>query len=141
MGNKYIEKFFLLTEQNIIADAEGNVEDRQYFNPYDNSKLRKYTIYVLVFLLFGLIYLLFHSFKSNNHTPKQNDKRIFAVAEAPVLSSFIPGFRVAARRQVLQQVYLKKTDVLAFNSVEIENDYRHEAKVTDKVLVVPKYFG
>ncbi len=146
MGNKYIEKFFLLTEQNILANesdtATARKNNRQGFM---GSKYNVYLKYLLGALTIGLIYFFAHNSTrklalNDVFFMKMNKTKVVAMSE-PSLTSFIPSFRMAAHRQFLQHVYLKRVDLDLLDSVDLNENYMQQAKVTDKVLVVPKFFG
>lgn len=196
MSNKYIEKFFLLTEQNILASSNEIVNDcQQNFEMIrKNDKYNGYVKYFLGSLIIGLVYFLIHNTshkisltkirpllklaaesevqrelgrKNAVHTsvhddssieskqqlasavefpnrsimsPKLNNVKMLTVADEKTLLSSIPGFRVGARHQFLQQVYLKKLDVAMLDSADFDNITLQKLAI-DKVLVVPKSFG
>lgn len=144
MSNKYIEKFFFLTEQNILTtESEQYVADgadkSQTFND------GRYLKYILAVLTGFVIYILAHNNPRNielskNIFPKFGKQKVIAEDETNRIS-IIPSFRFAARRQFLQEVPIKRMDLALLSASDAEKDYQQQVHVMDKVLVVPKLFG
>lgn len=149
MSNKYIEKFFLLTEQSILVNSSEMVNDNEK-ESQTNLAITKYTGYIKYFfgalVIIGLIYILIniHSSKivlTKNILPKTNKVKIVATFKEPILPSVIPSFRTQTRRQFLQQVNLKRLDISMIEDSNFEDKDIPQVHITDKVLVVPKSFG
>lgn len=147
MSNKYIEKFILLTEQNILANPPDMVNENA---AQRNLFIAKYNGYIKCFcgalVLVGLVYLLFHTpapkiVMSKIILPKTNKVKIVAALNEPILRSVIPKFNTHAHKQILQQVALKRLDLTMAEDSDLRDNFRQQAHVTDKVLVVPKSFG
>lgn len=145
MSNKYIEKFFFLTEKNISSsDSERITENAHTQNGAINDF--KYTKYILAVFAGLAIYMMAHKKPqalavSDNFLPKLNKVKVVAGADEARLTSIIPSFRLAARQQYLTQVPIKRMDLALLNASEVEREYEQQAHVMDKVLVVPKLFG
>lgn len=147
MSNKYIEKFFLLTEQNIIANSQDTVNEN---HAQCNLSITNRTDYIKYFcgslVLVGLINLFFniqtHKMVSANIVfPKTHKIKLVASIDDPILRSVIPSFNTQSRRQFLQQVDLKRLDLAMIEDSNLSDNYRAQAHLTDKVLVAPKSFG
>lgn len=144
MSNKYIEKFFFLTEQNILSTESEQLTSIEADQSPAMSDGR-YLKYILAVLTALVIYILVHNNPRNleisrNILPKLNKQKIVAEDETSFIS-IIPSFRLAARRQFLQEVPIKRLDLALISASDTEHDYQHSVHVMDKVLVVPKLFG
>lgn len=155
MSDKYVKQFFELTEHNI---SEVQTSANESFSDVDSLDLSESHnthvaesnnvikqcllrfIGLLLLPIVGLTYIL------HAHAPKvtpmpQTVKQNTSVPKAPPrLVSVIPGFRVAAIRQTLHEVSLRKADLVFLDS-EDENGPMTSMPVMDKVLFIPKTFG
>ena len=140
MANSYLEKFFALTEQNINS--------RNFEHSFQASDCIRLSSFLTNSLYIGCMLVLFSLVHQQKHKLPG-----FATVLQPVpltqvakqieeaLPSSIPSLNVYARRQYLQPLSLKRMDFALLANVEIEEDYKQQAQLTDKVLVVPKLFG
>lgn len=141
MSNKYIEKIVLLTEKSDLENSR-NIKNFAQYRKFKN--FGKYVKVFMVSLAISLIYFLFYNHADDLHLrnltmSKPKVVKILAIAKEATLISVIPGFRVGASREFLQPIYLKK--ISSIDSVDITNNYVQQARVLDKVIVVPKSFG
>lgn len=157
MRNKYVKQFFTLTEQNL---SEHPISSNDLFSHTDSSASgsaipvefktmfkQRFVRFVGFFLLLiaGILYVLHtHHFKVTPapQVVKQNRTQSSKIPPrpSPQLVSIIPGYRVAAVRQRLQEISLRKAD-LVFLDPEEEEGATSTMAVMDKVLVIPKTFG
>lgn len=144
MSNKYIEKFFFLTEQNILTteSEQFTAAGAEHAQTLNEGRYLKYILAVLTGLV---IYILSHNNPrsielSKNFIPKLSKQAVVAEDETNLIS-IIPSFRLSARRQFLQEVPIKRMDLALLSASDAEKDYQQQAHVMDKVLVVPKLFG
>jgi hypothetical protein len=142
MSNKYIEKFFLLTEKNILVDTEYLDSEKE---AQSNLFITNYNGYIKYFFgalfITGILYLLVNIQPSKIFLPKTKKVNIVAANNQTILPSVIPNFNIQARRQFLQRVDIKRLDLVMMDESDLTYNYASQAHVTDKVLVVPKSFG
>ncbi|MDP3560870.1 MAG: hypothetical protein Q8R83_01660 [Legionellaceae bacterium] len=152
MHNKYIKQFFALTEQNILGNHESANESFIQSDKKESSKavqlLRSYRLRFMILLIAPATALLFHTPHSNIPPKPVEIKLSQPVLVAPKithpvkLTSTIPGFRVAAIHQFLQNVPLRIADAsLSFDQLDENQQTASTEPLMDKVLVIPKSFG
>ena len=158
MSNKYIERFFMLTEQSILID-DGHIDrvrtrdetiSSSRFLSGKSSLLQQDGMqqYVLWFsLLFFVASLVVFNFKkdgkvelSTSFLPEITQLKVIA-KKSPKFISVIPGFRVSATKQLLHNVSLKKVDLALLSGNNYENEKEAQLLLMDKVIFVPKLFG
>ncbi len=146
-SDKRIKQFFQLTENNIVGMHQDNRIDiiEQTMKPI---KSRTFLRLVLVVLLIGsgVIYTLYpNGFIPTQAVAERNDSIIPKPAInqeqspladiEPTLQSKIPALYVAAIRQELQSIPLRKSDLAVVNEMDPAPDL--SLVVLDKVIVIP----
>jgi len=148
MSNKYIEKFFLLTEKNILVDTEDWDCEKEgqrnlFITNNDNGYIKYFfgALFITVILYLLVNIQLSKIVDAKIFLPKTKKVNIVAANNQPILPSVIPNFNIQARRQFLQRVDIKRLDLVMMDESNLTYNYASQAHLTDKVLVVPKSFG
>jgi hypothetical protein len=158
MSNRYVERFFMLTEQNILIDDDNfdRIPVREETTNMSRPRLGKGSLFqqfdiqkqLLWFsLIFFVVSLVAFNYQKDEKVelgasllPKVTPLKVI-VANAPQFISVIPGFRVSSTRQLLHNVSLKKVDLALLSGNSYENDSDSNLLLMDKVIFVPKLFG
>lgn len=134
-SDKRATQFFQFTERNILGKDS-------YLDDSLNKKLVKRQIYLIGIVLTCLVTQgVAHMFASDKiKQPRiSTAKSIVKTEPLPRLKSEIPPYTLAAAKQRLHVIFLRKADQVAFNtSYERLND---SFVVMDKVVVIPKIIG
>lgn len=133
-SNRRTKQFFQFTEQNITG-IDAGIDDSL------GNSLIKHHVYLIGIVLACLIAqgmaYIFTSEKTQT-TTIQRTKSIVKTEHDRRLKSEIPSFNVAATRQTLESIILRKADQVAFNS---SFERLESLVVMDKVVVIPKVLG
>jgi hypothetical protein len=152
MNNTYIEQFFMLTEKNIEGDK--NYYLKQEINKFSIGQSaeshKKKLVKILSIYMPFLVAIIFTSFLilklpnkstlSSQPLPKMTVNKILA-SKSIKISSYIPEFRLFAKRQMLMNISLKKVDLALLDEDLIEKELDTNMPLMDKVIFVPKLFG
>lgn len=147
--NKYLEQFFMLTEKNIEGDH--NYYLKKEINKYNlalhskpnKKKLVNRLVICMLFVTSGIGLSFFlgklpHKLSLNAlPLPSAQVNKVLAQK-----SSYIPGFREFAKRQILMNISLKKVELALLDEDElVEKQLDSKMLLMDKVIFVPKLFG
>lgn len=134
-SDKRAIQFFQFTEQNILG-TDGNVYDS-----FEKKLVKRHVFLISIVFVCLVVQGMTCFFASNKMKSPPISIAETTVKTEPLLhlKSEIPPFSVAAVKQTLHVILLRKVDQVAFNaSYERLNE---PFVVMDKVVVIPKIIG